>query len=140
MRNSKLYLAHPLISRAYVRNWEKGFEERTGIELVNPFYDARERKEIEALDRGERKRYEDIDPFSIVNGDLKSIAEAEGTVAILDTDVTIGTIMEIVYTYNANKPVYCIVTNGWAKHPWIIFHATKIFASEKEFEDYMMEV
>ena len=36
----KFYLAHHRASRDSIRNWELEFEERTGIELINPFFDS----------------------------------------------------------------------------------------------------
>jgi len=43
----KLYLAHPILDRDWVRIEELKMEKEFDIELVNPFYDAAERKDIQ---------------------------------------------------------------------------------------------
>jgi hypothetical protein len=50
----KLYLAHPFLDRYEIRLWEDTFEYRTGIELVNPFYDVN-REDIDLIDAGKKK-------------------------------------------------------------------------------------
>ena len=65
------YLAHPVRSRRSIRSWEIGFEERTGIKLLNPFYDV-PRQDIEDLDNNvvnPRKK----EPEVLVQDDLRGV-------------------------------------------------------------------
>lgn len=132
-----LYLAHPFDSRHKIRAWELSFEFRTGIELINPFYDT-DRKDIEKIDRGEASKF-DFDPFTIVTGDLELVYNADGLVAIVEGQKQIGTIMEIVYANYYKKPVYLVVTNGQERSPWLIYHATRIFTTLGDFEYFIRE-
>ena len=45
--------------------------------------------------------------------------------------------MEIVYARLYNKPVYLVVTNGQEGHPWLTYHATRVFTSREAFEDFL---
>lgn len=136
----KLYLAHPFDSRDRIRQWELGFESRTGIELVNPFYDAEGRTDIEKCDAGRQERYHNIDPNEIVSRDVGIIHECDGIVAIVDGSLSYGTIMEIVYAWMAHEQenIHIIVTNGHESHPWLAAHAGKIYTSFTEFEKEMV--
>lgn len=133
----KLYLAHPLADRLFHRLWETGFEERTGIDLINPFYEVH-RDDIAALDAGGMKM---STPFTkIVLDDLAAIQSTEGIVAVVNKHSSIGTIMEICYTkVMYNMPVYVICTDGRHNHPWLKYHATKIFKSHVQFEQWITE-
>lgn len=135
----KLYLAHPFDTRKWVRDWELEVEKRLGIELLNPFYDAVGRTDIEKIDAGRRERYEQINPTELVSRDLQHMRKCDGLVGIVDGSLSYGTIMEIVYARVYQLPVYLIVTNGHHGHPWLVYHATKIFTSLEEFEQYLKE-
>lgn len=113
--------------------------EKSGlVELVNPFYDAPDRTDVEEIDAGRAERYEKLIPSELVQRDLRQIEKADGTVAIIDGSVSYGTIMEIVYTHSFyNKPVYLICTNGHHNHPWLKYHATCVFESPREFEQWL---
>ena len=138
----KLYLAHPLALRHEIRKAELVFEEATGIELLNPFYDTN-RKDIEALDRGEVTVVEygtALNPDTIVEGDLGLIDQSEGTVAFLDRNVPMmGTHCEMWYTLTAYKPAY-VVSANMLFHPWVRYivrhSAGKAFADWCEIEAY----
>ena len=135
-----LYLAHPFDSREEIREWELGFEKRTNINLLNPFYDC-ERTDIISIDAGRQERYQ-VDPTEIVINDISQISNkgTDGLVAIIDGSLSYGTIQEMVYGNKIyNKPVYSIITNKHEKHPWLNFHSTKVFTSMKEFEDYALK-
>jgi len=131
----RLYLAHPFDARHRIREWELEFEARTGIELVNPFYDAPDRSDVETIDAGRAERYEKLNPHTLVRKDLLLIEQSDGTVAIIDGSVSYGTIMEIVYAYRVfMKKVYLVIMNGHENHPWLIYHSDKIFTSLDDFE------
>jgi nucleoside 2-deoxyribosyltransferase len=126
---ARLYLAHPILLRREVRAEELLFEERTGIELVNPFYDGAETSAIAPLDSGEI----DIKEYAtrlehnglgeqFVKEDLRNIAETDGIVAFIKAKVpTVGTSMEIWEAYKTGKRVY-IVTD-FAEHIWLKYVA-----------------
>jgi len=142
MKRLSFYLAHPVDSRHRIREWEIEFEKRTGIELFNPFYDAK-RKDVLEIDSGTRKRGEGMTvekADSIVNKDLKKIVKSTGITAIIDGSSSYGTIQEIVYAYLLNKPVYSLITNGKEKDPWLMYHSTKIFTKREELEEFLIEL
>ena len=134
----KLYLAHPFDARHRIRKWELTVEDKYGVELVNPFYDAPDRTDVEEIDAGRAERYEKLDPDELVARDLRQIDQAVGTVAIIDGSVSYGTIMEIVYTSAVYyKPVYIVCTNGHHGHPWLVKHANRVFESFDDFESFL---
>lgn len=136
MKNEKiesLYLAHPLLFRHFMRSWELGFEYRTGIELINPFYDVY-REEVEALDKGERDKY-DLNHIEIVERDLDLILKSGGLVGIINGDKSYGTIQELVYATLYNKKRFLVITTGDEEHPWLKYHSDEIFTNLQDFED-----
>ena len=135
----KLYLAHPFDTRYWIREWELGFETRTGITLNNPFYDAPDRFDVEQIDAGRAERYNKLEPISLVHHDLAFLSASDGLLGIIDGSISYGTIMEIVYARILRLPVYLIVTNGHHQHPWLIQHSDRIFTSLESCETYFKE-
>lgn len=136
----KFYLANARINRKEVREWELGFEKRTGINLINPFFDKDAPEE--ELNHLENEKYLLIskeEKNSLVEGDKKAIAspEVDGIIAFI-TCKSWGTAMEIIYASQLQKKVYLIVKNGDENHPWLVSHSTRIFTSEEEFEKYII--
>lgn len=140
----KLYLAHPFNMRHEVREWELGFEERTGINLDNPFYDAKDRNEILAkIDKGIIEprtvtRMEDAELIMV--RDLKKIEQDDGLLAFIEKgEESFGTPMELFYGSRIlRKPCY-VVTKSMKGHPWIKALAEKIFKDGESFEKYFVE-
>lgn len=133
----KLYLAHPLRSRKYIREWELKIEENHQIELANPFYDRDGeggRQDINLMDKGEKPTKQEDHEFNLVQKDIQLIGESQGILAIIDGNLSYGTIMEIVYGNILKKPVFITCTNDQYDHPWFVYHAQKIFRSFEEFE------
>lgn len=131
----KRYLAHPFATRHTTRKWELAMERLYNVELVNPFYDAPDRTDVEMTDASRNERYEKLVPDELVARDLKQIQMADdGILAVIDGAISYGTIMEIVYAATYKKSVWLIVTNGHHDHPWLVHHADKIFTSFDEFE------
>jgi hypothetical protein len=99
------YLAHPILSREDIRNKELAFEKRTGIELVNPFYDGEEADVIRDLDAGKFTLQEYAAKLNekglgrdFVKDDLRAIDKYDGVVAVIYRGTpTVGTSMEIMY-------------------------------------------
>jgi len=134
------YLAHPLLNRVTVRKWELNFEKRTGIDLINPFYDiARDDGETD-YEAGAKGNYEHCDHKEIVDRDLAAILGSEFIVAFVTGQRSYGTIMEICYAYSMDKPVFIICENGYENHPWLVYHSNKIFKSTAEFRKYIQGV
>lgn len=139
MRKLRLYLAHPFDSRQSTRGRELKLETKCPkLELINPFYDVT-RQDVDEIDSGKADRYEKLDPKKLVVGDLQQIHDADGVVAVIDGSLSYGTIMEIVHGFLMGKPVYIVVSNGHIKHPWLQFHAARLFESWGDFEKFIME-
>ena len=51
--------------------------------------------------------------------------------------VSYGTLMEIVYAHSMDKKIYIVVLNGHEQHPWIQYHATKVFTSFEDLDHYI---
>ncbi len=128
----RLYLAHPIASREDIRNKEIAFEERTGIELANPFYDSEEAAIIKKLDSG-KMTVQEYSAHLVEKGhgeefvelDMRTIKECDGVVGVIYRGTpTVGTSMELFYAaIVVKKPVY-IVTN-FPEHIWLIYVAEK---------------
>lgn len=112
----RLYLAHPILNREDVRKRELAFEERTGIELFNPFYDGNEADMIKLLDSGKvtlqeysAKLNEDGYGREFVEDDLRAIDKNDGVVAVIYRGTpTIGTSQEVMHAVEKYTlfPVY----------------------------------
>lgn len=137
----KLYLAHPIVIREEVRQWELGFEARTGLELLNPFYDGNKaRKDIQKIDKGLQGVYDKtLDDEQVVLGDLENMKQCDGVLAILPKGVfTIGTIFEICIAKREMRlPIYVIVDQSYKDHPWLKFHGCITFTDKESFEKYI---
>ena len=122
----KFYLAHSILARKWVRKQELKFEKTTGHELVNPFYDGRERGDIVKVDAGLWSPYDmRLDPDTLVEGDLNAIDECQGILAFVSKKYpSIGTYCEIWYAYAQEKPVY-IISPDWFTHPWLRYVTNK---------------
>lgn len=132
----RLYLAHPFDSRQETREIELEVESRLGVELFNPFYDAAGRTDVELIDVGRAERYEKLEPKELVERDLRGIRESDGLLGLVTGHLSYGTLMEIVYAHMMGKPVFLIVTNGHQDHPWLRYHAARIFTSWGQFVDF----
>jgi len=142
MGKEEYYLAHPFDSRKEVREWELGFEKRTGINLLNPFYDAPCRTDVEKIDAGRQERYEKVDENELVQRDVSHIKKrgVKGIIALINGDLSYGTIQEMVYAkIICKKKVYSVITNGHENHPWLKYHSTKVFLNKEQLEEFLME-
>jgi len=138
------YLAHPLALRHEIREKELAFEKRTGVELINPFYDA-DREDIVAIDAGTMERFsEKLDFQAIVKNDLDAIDRAQGIVAIVRKGaISMGTPMEMWYTLTSLKPVFVICYDELKAHPWVLYVTENsggfIASSFEDFERKLTE-
>jgi len=130
----KLYLAHPFNSREYMRNWEQNTNFKN-IKIINPFYHADSVEVFEDKDVSGNKYYKKLTNHAeIVERDVRLIKESDGIIAVVDGNLSYGTIQEIVYAYLYDKPVYALITNGHEEHPWLKYHAKKIFTDLNTLE------
>ena len=120
MGNLKLYLAHPAPDRDWIRKQELFIEERYPITLINPFYDT-ERKDMVDVDSGKRAlAAASLDYSAIVENDLSAIDEADGLLAIITSNISIGTHMEMWYAYTNHIPIFTICfEQSRIAHPWV---------------------
>jgi hypothetical protein len=134
--NKKLYLAHPVNSRKFVRKWELKFEKDNGNILLNPFYDMK-RFDIEDLDNKVKKPRKKT-PKACVEDDLAMLKKAKGGIlAIIDDNIAVGTLQEIVYAKIWGLKVISIILNEkFRNHPWLIYHSDQTFNSIAEFEKW----
>ena len=120
-----------------VRAWELGFETRTGIHLMNPFFEGIERTEIQKLKEGKITYEQHIlrnDYRQFVEDDLKHIVESDGIVAIInDTVPQIGTLIEIDWAYMLHKPIYIIADGFRGQNHWFFRYMSKVFLIEEVF-------
>ena len=123
-------------SRYDTREWELAFEERTGIKLINPFYDI-VRQDFEQIDMVRAKGYEKLDYDALVKRDLEQINKADGTLALVNGMKSFGTIMEMFYTKSEKYPLYSVITNGEHNHPWLKYVSTDIFRCLGDFEKFI---
>ena len=130
------YLAHPFDFRFEARKWEERVESQYDVHIMNPFYDT-ERTDVVGIDEGREGRYEKLIPQQIVSHDVGLIEKSKGCIAFVTGDLSYGTIMEIVYAYRSNIPVYIVCTNGHETHPWLAYHATKVFTSTQDLEQFL---
>lgn len=143
-KGNRLYLAHHLTKRKEIREWELDFEKKYGIQLINPFYDTENRKDIKMIDQmrdGSQKQLNylktrsDADCNWVVELDLSLIRKSDGILAFVEK--SIGTSMEIIMAYRVFKiPVY-VITHEHAHHAWIRSNSTEIFKDKEEFEKWV---
>jgi nucleoside 2-deoxyribosyltransferase len=140
----KFYLAHPILKRYEVREQELQFEKKTGIQLINPFYDTYEKDVyMVKIDKGLMDKWDEkLDYERIVEKDLEAIRQCDGVVAVVYRTFSIGTFMELWYALTLKKPVY-IVTKSCCTHPWLRYVAEKsggvIIKNFKQLENVMLE-
>jgi len=126
IKPTKFYLAHPFDVRFKIREWELEFEKKTGVELLNPFFDGSDNVGVENVNTGRQERYENIDADELIERDIEHIKNCEGVIAIVDGSLSYGTIQEMVYAKIHGKLVIAAVLNGHENHPWLRHHSNII--------------
>lgn len=140
----KFYLAHPTESRETVRIWEAGFEQRTGIDLRNPFFDCNN-IETQTGNLGKEKYLgmgETVE--KLFRADLEETTNKKimGGIFLVDDSYTIGTFAEMMATKLMGKLVFTVITHpveAYHNHPTLKLLSDKIFKSQKELEKYLIE-
>jgi hypothetical protein len=139
----KLYLAHPILDRAWVREYELKIEKEFDIELDNPFYDGKERGDIKGIDAGTVAPYDiSLDFNDLATGDLEAIDSSDGLLAVVTASPSIGTYMEIFYNARILKrPTYIVILNDqFRTHPWLRFCATQRFFDMISFIGFLPNI
>ena len=138
-----LYLIHPRDARQETRAWELEFEKRTGIVLVNPFYDVRG-EEAEQNHLGHEK-YAHVSADLIVEADLAALTHPRisGAVVLISRDIqkSWGSSMEIFYTKAMlMKRVYTVIEDPRSyHHPWLNAFSDRVFSSKPQLEEFLAQ-
>lgn len=78
-------------------------------------------------------------PREVVDSNKYQIRNSDIVLAELNYEnVSIGTVGELVYAREHNKPVIAWGKASIIKHPWIQEHATKIFTTLEEAVNYLV--
>jgi nucleoside 2-deoxyribosyltransferase len=159
----RYYMAHPFGDRLRLRLEEKRIERKTGLVLVNPFYDVEGRTDVKEFDKlakkmkafdkfskveklkdsEERQKWvsswgvsmKSTTPKEVVERDLRVIRQTDGVLAFFTDKISVGTPMEVFYaSHILHHPVYLIIEDKTKMgHPWLVYHATSIFTNVDEF-------
>jgi len=136
------YLSHGTAGKdePELLEWQKNFQNKTGIYLVNPFNDDAELM-VKELDNPNTSKKRLIEIHSdIVKRDLCKIALTDATVVYLNGADSAGTHMEMPYAFKMGKQVYSVVEKiPLRNHPWIFTHSTKTFKTLNSFDKYVLE-
>ncbi len=145
MNPPRFYLAHPTESRQEIREWEAGFEERTGVQLVNPFYEC-STLETEFGDMGKEKYSQLKEQVTkLYAGDLEQISRKDilGGIVILDDNWTWGTPAEQATMWMMSKLIYTLTLSkekDYFNHPVVRFYSgNNVFPSKEELENFMIK-
>lgn len=144
MHPPKFYLAHATESRKNVREWEKSFEKRTEIQLVNPFFDCNT-EETEFGESGKEKYPKMGEKVaSLYEGDLEQIARKDvlGGVVIVDDNWTWGAPAEQATLWLLSKLIYTISLKedkNYNNHPVLKKYSNHTFMNYEEFEDWVKQ-
>ena len=128
----RYYFAHPYATKEIVRGKELEWESRYDIEIVNPFFDLN-RDDVTALEELRITRRQ-LDCNTLVQKDLIAIQSCDAIIAYISGDRSIGTPMEVFFSWQLHKPVHAIVTCGEDDHPWLRRCCEEIYLSFDEFE------
>ena len=145
MNPPTFYLAHPTESKKTVREWEMRFEEESGIDLHNPFYDGDSLETLMGESGKEKyKKMPQAQLIELFGGDLKSIADERiiGGIFIIDNQYTLGTPAELMATKLMGKLAYTVITHtdtAYRHHPALELLSDKTFSSTQELEAYLKQ-
>jgi len=148
MTTIKLYMAHPITERYYVRYKFQPKIEESDVEIINPFIcrpngdriffgeDAKDKFEVMTEEFGT------ITPQEVVRMEQGMIQSCDGVVAYIP-EATIGTTMEIMFNsvvLNRGKERTFVYTrDSYLKvHPWLQTFTT-ICTSMKELKEKIRE-
>jgi len=129
------YLAHGSPFRHEVRKWELSFEKRTGINLVNPFFDLGEEKVM--VEHRARPTMKTAN--LIVNTDIRAVVGADGIIVLLEKEYPyIGSVWEMAVAYNEHLPIY-VVAPKRCSHPFLMSFGAWRFESRRGLEWFLVK-
>lgn len=142
MNPIKFYLAHATESKPKVRKWEQKFERRTGIQLINPFFDCNTEETQFGKEGKEKYPRMKEKVIQLYEGDLKQIARKDviGGVVIADDSWTWGVPAEQSLLWASSKLVYTIIlkkNRDYQNHPVLRKYSNMIFTSFADFEEWI---
>ncbi len=136
-----LYLSHPRESMDYVRKWELEFERRSGINLLNPFFEiSRENSDIDQNEKDATKAHKILNGSTVDDELIFILKGRRGLLTIIDGNYTLGASMEMVYAKLFGKPAHTLVTNGYENHPWVVRHSSEIYTDRDVMESRLIEL
>lgn len=121
----RIYLAHPIADRHWVRQLEVALESETGIELFNPFYDSTEAPLMVQYDSGERNPYDPVESAdTIVHRDMDNIKQSDGIIGMVTESWSQGVPMELMWVFLERRdfvfPIGIVAVDARARrHPWL---------------------
>jgi nucleoside 2-deoxyribosyltransferase len=137
-----IYLSHHYFPSERQRaSWIRKQLEQLGFTVIDPFEKGEPYTSawFKAVNTGTDAEVE-VAARNLVHKDLANIKRSDILVVLLPHETSnlgcYGTIMEIVYGYNMIKSVY-VVTQ--ALHPWLLYHATKLFGTDVTLIKFMKE-
>lgn len=140
----KYYIAHPFNSREEVKEWAAGLVIRhPTVKIINALDDNESNEDFQPDDKNTAEYYAKLGEdqhIGIVERDIELLLGCNACIAIINGQTSFGTIMEIVYAYINDLPIYLISTNDQKNHPWLKYHATNSFDTHEEFETFLGEL
>lgn len=144
MNPPTFYIAHSTESRTQVREWEKEFEEKTKIELMNPFFDCNT-LETKMGNLGKEK-YSMLGEkvTELAKGDIEGLASKKtiGGIFIIDNNFSIGTFIEMGLNRLMGKLTYTLLLHDekeYINHPFLALFSDKIFTDKESLINFLKE-
>lgn len=134
MKNSKVYVAHPIIQALYGKEFTKKAR-AMGIDAINPL-----RGKVEYQIARMRMMNEEIPQETcerIFRLDLSKIDESDGLVCLLFPGGG-GAWIEMYHAWLKKKPIFVLYKLGGVVHPFIKVLATKVFEREDKLLDFLV--
>jgi len=130
----KVYLAGRAFETTYRKQVKKEYGKK--LELIDPMIE----NGVFVDTKNMKIQHNGATVESIVETDKHLIDKSDILVAYIN-QYTAGTMMEILYAYQQNKPVCLIVTPGkdFENDIWLSYHSTKIFFNVNECYDYILK-
>jgi nucleoside 2-deoxyribosyltransferase len=134
MNKLRIYLA----GRAFETTYRKSVKKQYGddFDLIDPMIENGVFVDTDKM----KIHHNGATVESIVETDKHLINNCDILVAYIN-QYTAGTMMEILYAYQLNKPVYLIVTpdKNFENDIWLSYHSDNIFYNINECYDYIIK-
>ena len=134
--------------KVYLAGWTGEVEYRTYvwrkyrkfIDIFDPLREVEAKVVDDIVKKAtEKQRFDDETIAKIVEGDKAALLTCHIMTAIINK-YTAGTIMEWMYAYNNNIPVYMIdPTRQFRRDVWLRYHSARIFTTVDDCYDYIID-